>query len=192
MKAKQYLLLGPCTAAVGLCLALNAGAKDQGGDTQRVKLAGSWIAKVPEIPPLLWTYTLSPTPSGKEAALSGAIQVPVKPTVIVPGLFADLEYVSPMIGRIVMTGTDTANFTAVWYGMKTAMPFDQVVFIGVTSGDIKFTAPGKAEVHHNLSFYSPSKDKDGDHLPDPGEAADLCLPATSIDTQLQLLPPCQL
>ena len=77
--------------------------------------------------PLPWTYTSSPDLSGKEAALSGSVQVAVKPTVLVPDLFADLEYVSRMIDPIVMTGTNTTNFTAVWYGMKKAMPFDQVV-----------------------------------------------------------------
>ncbi len=190
MKAKNYLILGACTVVAGLFLAFNSGGQNQQGDTQRVKLGGSWVARVPGTP-LMWTYTVSPDPSGKEAAISGSIQVPVKPAVIDPTLFPDLEYVTPMIGRIVMTGTNTANFTAVWYGMKTALPFDQVVFIGVNSGDIKFTGSGKAEVHHNLGFYAPSTDVNGDGLPDPGQTAALCLPATSMDTQLPLLSACQ-
>ncbi len=171
MKAKNYLVLALCVAALGVGIALNNGVQSQAGETPRVRLEGAWIAKVPGTT-LQWTYTVSADPSGKEAALSGSIQVAVRPAVFSnPPLFTDLEYVTPMIGRIVMTGKDTARFTAVWYGMKTAMPFDQVVFIGVNSGDIKFTAPGKSEVHHNLGFYAPGTDMDGDGLPDAGQEA---------------------
>ncbi len=80
---------------------------------------------------------MSPDPSGRRAAISGSIQVPVRPSVIQPGLFADLEYVSPLVGQAVMTGHDTARFTAVWYGLKAGLPFGQVVFIGVTSGQFR-------------------------------------------------------
>ena len=154
-----------------------------------IHLEGSWVARVPGTP-LLWTYSLAPDPSGKSASISGAIQVPVMPTVFVPGLFEEAEYVSPMVGKIVMTGPDTATFTALWYGMKKVMPFEQVVFIGVTSGTIKFTSAGKAEVSHFLGFYAPSTDADNDGLPDPGSAASLCLPAVSYDTQVPIFPTC--
>jgi hypothetical protein len=188
MKSK-YATLAVCVAAAGAFLLLNPHVQSQSGEPQSIKLEGAWIATVPGTP-MLWTYTMNPDPSGRKASISGSVQVPVPPSLIVPGLFADVEYLSPMVGQIVLTGQDTANFTAVWYGLKKSVPFDQVVYIGVTSGQLKFSGPGKAEVSHNLSYYAPSKDTDGDGLPDAGQAADLCLPAISIDKQLPLLPPC--
>jgi hypothetical protein len=96
-----------------------------------------------------------------------------------------------MVGELVMTGPDTVEFTAVWYGMKKGVPFDQVVVIGVNSGQARFTGPGKSEGTHHLAMYAPGADVDGDGLPDPGQAPAVCLPATSIDTRVGLMPPCK-
>ncbi len=189
MKNRNYVVLALCTLGIGVWLAVNTHFQSHAAEPQALKLEGAWIATVPGMP-LRWTYTLSPDPSGKQAALSGAIQVPVQPAVIVPGLFADLEYVSPMIGQVVMSSRDTARFTAVWYGLKKGVPFDQVVFIGVNSGEIKMNSPSQTEVTHHLAFYDPSTDANGDGLPDPGTAPALCLPATSTDIRLPLLAPC--
>jgi hypothetical protein len=96
---------------------------------------------------------------------------------------------SDMVGELVMTGPDTGNFTVVWYGMKRSFPFDQVVCIGVNSGQVKFTGPGKSEATHALAFYAPSTDADRDGIPDPGQAPALCLPSLSHDTRVPLLAP---
>lgn len=189
MKKKRNIALAALGVAVGTVLIVTQAAwSDRHGEP--FKLEGAWIAKVVGLP-LQWTYTLSPDPSGRRAAISGSIQVHVPPAIVKPGLFADLEYNSPIVGEIVMTGPDTTEFTAVWYGMKKGYPFNQIVCIGVNSGRTTFTGPGKSEGTHHLAFYYPSADGDGDGLPDPGAVPALCLPATgTIDTRVPMLQPC--
>jgi hypothetical protein len=188
-------LLAAVLPAAGVSLAWAGERSDEHGrddhHSQSYKLEGSWIAKVVGMP-LQWTYTLTPDSSGRKAAMFGTIQVAIRPAVVNPDLFPDLEYISDMVGELVMTGHDTMKFTAVWYGMKKAVPFDKVVFIGVNSGKGKFTGPGQSQVTHHLAFYDPIvADADGDGLPDPGQAPALCLPATiSLDTRVPLLVPC--
>jgi hypothetical protein len=147
--------------------------------------------------PMQWAYTLSPDPSGRRAAMVGSIHVKIPALAYPdPGLFSDLDYQTDMVGEVEMIGHDTAEFTAVWYGMKKdgliigPFTFDKVVFIGTTSGQFKFTGPGKGAATHNIAIYLPSTDSDGDGLPDPGSNPAACLPAMSIDTRVGLLPPC--
>jgi hypothetical protein len=191
MKTKQYAALAIIAAVAGAFLAFNPHAQSEAGKSQASKLEGAWIAKVVGMP-MQWAYTLSPDPSGRRAAMSGSIHIPIPPQAIPgnPGLFSDWEYNTDLVGELVMTGPDTMEFTAVWYGMKKAFPFDQVVVIGVNSGQGRFTGPGKSEVTHHLGMYAPSTDADGDGLPDPGQPATFCLPATTIDTRVPFLPPC--
>ena len=191
MKTKKYAALAILAVAAGAFIALYLPAQSapSNGKQQSYKLEGAWVARVPGMP-MQWSYALSPDPSGKRAAMTGSIQVPIRASVVVPGLFADLESISPMVGEVVMTGPDTAIFTAVWYGMKEGDPFDEIVLIGMTSGEVQFTGSGKTEVTHHLAYYAPSSDGDGDGLPDPGQDPVLCLPTISIDTRLGLLPPC--
>ena len=157
--------------------------------SQAYKLEGSWIGKVPGTP-IMWIYTCSPDPSGRSTAMGGSIPVPIGPSVV-GGLFPDLEYYSTMVGQAVMTGPDTLQFTAVWYGMKNAAPFNQVVLIGVNSGQGRFIEPGKMMNTNHLAFYYPIADADHDGLPDPGQAPALCLPPTvSLETRVPIMLPC--
>jgi hypothetical protein len=92
-----------------------------------------------------------------------------------------------------MTGS-TANYTIVGYGLKKLNPptpfQEQVVLIWVDSGQLKFTGPGQLENTHHVAYYHPEADTDGDGLPDPGQTPLLCLPATTLDTRVGLMPPC--
>jgi len=189
MKTKRNIALAAFGLAVGTVLIVTQAAWSD-RNHQAYKLEGAWIAKVVGAP-LQWTYALVPDSSGRSASISGSIQVHIPPAVVAPGLFADLEYNSPIVGEIVMTGRDTTKFTAVWYGMKKGYPFNQIVCIGVNSGWTKFTGPGQSEGTHHLAFYDPSADADGDGLPDPGAVPALCLPASStLDTRVSMLQPC--
>jgi hypothetical protein len=189
MKTKQYAALTIVAVAAGAFVAFNSPAQSAAGKSQVFKLEGAWIAKVVGMP-MQWAYTVSPDPSGRRAALAGSIHVPIPPQAINPALFADWEYNTDMVGELVMTGPDTVEFTAVWYGMKKGFPFDQIVLIGVNSGQGRFTEPGKMTGTHNLGMYAPGTDGDGDGLPDPGQDPAVCLPATSIDTRVPFLQPC--
>ncbi len=186
MKTKRNIALAAVGVALGAVVILTqAGWSEVGAN----KLEGGWIAKVPGMP-LQWSYTLVPDASGRRAAMYGSIQVHIPPAIVPPNHpFPDFEYNSDMVGEIVMTGPNTAEFTAVWYGMKKDFPFNKVVYIGVGSGQGRFTEPGKLELTNALSFYAPGTDIDGDGLPDPGQAPTLCLPAVSHDTRVPLLPP---
>ena len=186
MKKKRNIVLAAFGVALGAGLILT-----QVGwtESEAVKLEGAWIAKVPGMP-LQWTYTLAPDPSGRRAAMYGSIQVHIPPSIVPPNNpFPDLEYNSDLVGELVMTGPDTGKFTSVWYGMKRGFPFNKVVYIGVNSGQFKFTGPGKSEVTHALAFYAPTTDVNGDGLPDPGQSPTVCLPSVSHDTRLPMLPP---
>lgn len=113
--------------------------------------------------------TVSPDPSGRRGAATGTINVGL----YVPGLSELADEVSPFVIDLVMTGKDTVEFNSVWYGLRKLAPgglaTKEVVFIGVNWGELKFVAPGRAEGTHNIEFYLPFQDADGDGLPDPGQ-----------------------
>jgi hypothetical protein len=169
------------SAAVVFVLITQIGASRAGHGV--VAMEGAWIAKVLGSP-AQWTYTLSPDPSGRRAAITGFIQVGIKTSIF--GYFNDFEFNSPIVGEAVMTPDGTVVFNSVWYGIKAGFPFDQIVYIGMNSGQVRFTGPGKGEGTHNLAFYDPSSDQDGDGLPDPGATPVLEIPATTVETRLSL------
>jgi hypothetical protein len=157
-----------------------------GDDQSAFKLEGAWIAKIPGTPGQ-WTYTFSPDSSGRKATVFGTIQVALQPASIYLGLFEDVEFNSSIIGEVILVGNDIAVFNSIWYGVKRGFPFDQIVYIGMNSGQIVPTGPGKAEGTHNLMFYDPSSDGDGDGLPDPGEEPVLVVPdIITVETRLPL------
>ena len=164
-----------------LPLAIGIGASNR--EPIDLKLEGAWIAKVPGAP-VQWSYTLSPDPSGRRASLFGYIEVGIKTAVY--GYFADSEYQSPLIGEAVIGNDGTIVFNSIWYGIKNGSPFNEIVYIGMNSGHMRPVGPGRMEGTHNLTFYHPDSDQDGDGIPDPGAVPVLSIPAVSLDTRLPL------
>lgn len=194
MKRQYGILLAVFGAAATVLLMTGSTAQTRARSN---KLEGSWIAKVPGLP-IQWSYVMSPTdPSGRRAALSSTLHVRIPGEVWYPDLVPPVDYFTPFAGEAVMTGPYTARFTAVGYGIRKVVPsesypfWEQVVFICVGSGEIKFTGPGKIETTYHIANYLPEADADGDGLPDPGQSPFLCLPpTTTLDTRVGLMPPC--
>ena len=185
MKKKRNIALATLGVALGTMLVLTQTAWSH-RDHQPFKLEGSWLAK--DASGLSWTYVFAPCDSdGREAAFTSE-WVTVDPTF---GLFPDAEYIASVIGEAAVTGPNEAVFTVVEYGMKKVGSVPQKVYILQDSGTIKETAPRQTEVAHNISFYLPTQDADGDGLPDKGQTPLLCVPGTSIDIRLPLLRPCK-
>lgn len=189
MKIKRNTALAGFGLALGAVLVLTqpgwAGPKC-------FKLEGAWIGKVPTLP-VTWSYSVSPDPAGQTASMSGSVQVPIQPFLLTPDHsdpFPGVEYISPMVGNVRMTGQGTLEGTIVWYGMKKGVPFNQVVYIGLNNAQARFLDSGHMIMTNNLAFYAPSTDADEDGLPDPGTAPTVYSPPTvSLETRVPIVPP---
>ena len=169
------------TAAAAMFFATPVGAANDG--VGAMKLEGAWIARVqlppgaPPAPPAQWTYVLSPDSSGRSASFHGSIDMGL------PSAFVS-DRTTPLLGTVVMTGPHSAKFNSTWYGISNTTG---LVYIGVNTGDIEFVGSGKIVGTHNLVFYLPSQDADGDGLPDAGQAPAVVYPVIhTIDTRLPL------
>jgi hypothetical protein len=188
---KNIVLISIATTSAAL-LIFTQGAWS-GPKAQANKLEGAWIAKS-TTSPVQASYVVTPSdPSGRSATISGSLQVRI-PIAVVSPEFADVESSSDFVGEAVMTGPSTANYTIVGYGLKKLVPptpfQEQVVLIWVDSGQMEFTGPGKAQLTHSVAYYEPSADANGDGLPDPDQSPVYCIPATTLDTRVGLIPPC--
>ena len=165
------------------------------GSDGAYKLGGAWVAKVDSVlggpPPAesQWSYIVSADPSGRSAAGHGSIEAGFNVDLLFPG-FEPIDSSSPILVNTVMTGRDTASFYAVWYGLKKLGPFDpvtnEIVMIGVVTGELKFVEPGKVLGSHNFALYSPDQDGDKDGFPDEGETPVHMFSATTVDTRLPM------
>jgi hypothetical protein len=183
MLSKKNIILTILAAVVGTLLILSQTAwSDQQGTP--AKLEGAWVAKLPGTP-FQWNYVMTPKePSGQRATLWGTFTIPIPGALIgLPPQYQTLD-LSFFFGELVMTGRNEAKGTAIWWGLKDTVPgIKQVVYIGVCSFNVSFTAPGKAQVTSLMKFYDPAADADGDGLPDPGQQPVFSAPpVTSTDT----------
>jgi len=160
-------ILAATFAVVGAALLVITQTAGTTADKQENKLEGAWIYTIPGTP-VLATMHMSPDASGRRAAISGQLVVPIPAT----QAFPDQEFTSDFVGEAVMTGPDTSELTIIGYGTKKVVPtlqspFDrQIVLIWVDSGTMKFTASGKIEGVQHLAYYRPEADTNGDGLPE--------------------------
>jgi hypothetical protein len=192
MLSKKNIVRVALTAAAAALLVVAQSAWS-GRDRESNKLEGAWVAKVPGTP-AQWNYVISSTESsGRQASVWGVFTVPI------PGFLYGLpaqyeaEELSAFSGELVLTGRKEAEGTVIWWGLKNTVPSKtypfnkQVVHIGVDSFTCSFTASGKTQVTHQMKFYDPSADTDGDGLPNPGQLPVFsAAPLTSTDTSTTL------
>jgi hypothetical protein len=189
MKMKRRIALAALGVVLGAVLVVTQAAWSN-NEPQANKLDGSWVGKVIGTP-VTWSYALMPDPSGRTAAMAGSVQVPLGPSLVIPGLFPDMEYYSPMVGQVRMTGPDTCEGTALGYGMKKGIPFNQIVCIWVNNVQSRFLDPGTRIATNHLAFYDPSSDANHDGIPDADAVPALCLPPSiSLETRVPIMPPC--
>jgi hypothetical protein len=189
MLSKKHFIIAASGAAVAAFFVITPYVQGERADRRHgpLKLEGAWIMRFSGTP-LTAMFTESPDPSGRRATISGSTVVG-DPTLL--GSFPDAQSQSPLVGEAVVTGSDHGVFTVVQYGMKpVAGALPAIVYIIVDSGTFKEIGPGKLEHKHNLAVYLPFQDADGDGLPDEGQDPVACIPLTSLDTRVPLLPPC--
>ncbi len=175
MRSKKSLIVASLSViGAGLFVFTTAGSKEQPGN----KLEGAWICKAPlpaPFPTAQWTVTFAPTdPAGRAAVVSGSLQVAFSAVLCpatgqgTPPAF-DGTISRDFIGEAVMTGPQTARITLIGYELAQA---DQVVFIYMGTGEMTFTASGKATGTSTLAYYMPETDTNGDGIP---EGAPFCV-----------------
>jgi hypothetical protein len=160
-KAWTTLLIS-AVVILGLGLALEAESPAQ----SPFKLEGAWVARVislkgvPGPYPFQWSYILAPDASGRSASIHASIDVGFPPDPLLPHDFS-----SPIIGEIIQTGPDTAEFNSYWYGIKKDV-INKIVYIGRVHGKITCLEPGLLEVEHNFQIFLPGADLNGDGFPE--------------------------
>jgi len=173
--------------AVSVCLLLAAPAAMADKGSGAYKLEGAWVGNLDGCPGLV-SYVLTPDPSGRRSFGHGSVDVGFATEVVFGPAFGPSDLTSPVLISAVMTGPDTANFYADWYGLRTlSVPSPvtaEVVYIAVSTGEFKFVGPGKIKTTHNFAYYHPSQDEDGDGFPDEGETTPYLIQKTSVDTRL--------
>ena len=188
MISKKNIIL-TCMTVIGAALLVLTQTAGSNQNQQSNKLEGAWICKVPGTP-MRWTLVMSPDPSGRRATINGSIQVHVPFDLMYPGVVPGGIYPSDYVGEAVMTGPYTAKVTCVGYAMKNVLPsaaypfYEQVAWMYVVSGELKFTAPGKFQIQSPFALYLPSADADGDGLPDAGQTPIVSMPAGFVGTRV--------
>jgi hypothetical protein len=150
------------------------------------KLEGAWTSAAGGI---LGNMTVAPTdPSGRQATAK-VNWVTVGPTIA--WLQGQMGADAATDGNVVaeMISRDTAKYTQLFYWVKTGCP-NEIKMILIDSGTFRFTGPDSAVLQNAFAGYLPSRDANGDGLPDDLQnPPDLGpFPSSAVFTRIPMVP----
>lgn len=174
MKTKQYAALAILAVAAGAFLAFNPLAQSAASKSQAMKLEGAWIAATDNGIRSLVTFAPS-EPSGRSCAWRNQMVWP-------PALLASmgLDAVTDEIGETFLTGNDTAEYTAVWYGLAGG----SIALICLDNASLTFDSATQISIQHTVKVYLATADADNDGYPDPGSPVITTITAQSISKRV--------
>ena len=183
MLSRKKLAVLTLAAIAGAAIIVTQTASSQG---HAYKLEGAWTSAGGGV---LGNMTVAPAdPSGRRATAK-VNWVTVGPTVA--WLQAQVGADAATDGNVVveMISRDSAKYTQLFYWVKTGCP-SEIKMILIDSGIFRFTGPDSAVIQNAFAGYLPSRDVNGDGLPDDLEnPPDLGpFPGSSVFTRIPLLP----
>ncbi len=113
-----------------------------------VKLEGAWVATVAENGALS-LVTFAPDPSGRTATWRNQIILPPEVVAYLQGLVPGFSGFTDEIGEQVMTGPNTATYTARWYYLVDGSP----ALVCLDNASVTFTSPTQLSIVHEFTVY---------------------------------------
>jgi hypothetical protein len=183
MLSRKKIAVLTLAAVAGATIILTQTASSNG---QAYKLEGAWTISSEG---LLANFTAAPSdPSGREGT-SKINWVTLGPMLglLTAAYGADAWTDSSVVAK--MISRDTAQFTGVTYWIKTGTP-NEIKMIMIDAGTIQRTGPDNGLSQSTWAGYLPSRDVNGDGLPDDLEnPPDLGpFPGSAVFTRIPMLP----
>jgi hypothetical protein len=125
-----------------------------------IKLEGAWVATVAENG-VLGLLTMAPDPSGRTTTWRNQMVLPPEFVAYVQGLVPGFTGFTDEIGETMMTGPNTATYTARWYYLVGGYP----ALVALDNASVTCTSPVQMSIVHEIAAYF--ADADGQPVGDP-------------------------
>lgn len=159
MLSKKKIAALTLALVAGAAIIVTQGAWNKG---QAYKLEGAWTLSSDD--GTLASLNLAPDSSGHQASAQvNWVRVNPEAALLLQMFEADALSDGAMVAR--MISRDTAQYTDVYYAIKTGVP-TEIKGIAICSGTWTFVSPEKLVLSGTTSCYLPSRDTNGDGLPD--------------------------
>lgn len=172
----------------GWSVMADIGPVGSGLDNDGWRLDGAWIVNIPSGMTTLnhnFTFTTQ-DPNGLRHT---AVMEHSECSATVFGMFPKATHQSDSVGIAVKTGLNTLEYTVVGQGIKKGELEDEVVYISVLSGQMRFLDPNTMEDEATVAYYLANQDADHDGLPDANQVPVICMPCIGTAQRVSLMPP---